>query len=735
MGYENLQRQYKDRINKVEVKRFLVSEFKSSMGYGGFIHHFKNYILRSKQENYQHALKNIFKVKRIIGQYQDLSLSIKESSALWMIATVLDEYQQNLNLARDYYLQNEIISVARLDELVKVDDRPLIEAVLYLKQALNKYQEEISFKEQQAMTKLLDALSLLILVILPLLIAAGIVINRMLAIKTKQLSQEIIINKQLLKELNLNATAFDANEAILITDANKLIIKVNKAFCLITGYTENEVIGKTPKILQSGEHDIEFYAHFWQSLNTKGAWSGEIIDRKKNGDLFIAWSNVSQILDGRGEVEYYLSHFSDMTEYKNTQAAFARRIKIESKVSEIAITVLETEFGSIDVTINNCLKILGTELDVDRSYLFSVSADLLIMSNTHEWCSEGVESMKDAMQNLNVRTYSWLMQQLFSHKVVQIDDIDLMPAEAINEQLEFKRQSIQSILLVPILDRGKVTGYFGFDRVKRKRNWRDEDIVLFKMIAKIFQLAQDRHKIELENAYNLERTVQLLAENTELLRKNRNLAVRTIRAQEQERHYLAHELHDELGQIVTAIRMDVNYLQSLLSSEKDSDAIQMMNSIDDLSRQMISNLHSTINRIRPETLDHLGLIPALNELVSDWLKHNRSVTVETDFMQESKDLNENITITLYRAVQEALTNISKYANANNVKIILQQNKAEKWVQLTIADNGVGMSTDSISKEGVGLLAMEERVISLQGQYKASLAENGRGMLIDIKIPI
>jgi len=734
LGYQNLQTQYKNRVNNVEAKHFLVSEFKNSIGYGGFIHHFKNYILRSTEENYHQALKNIIKGNNIIKQYYALNVSIKEVSALRVIESVLDQYNQNLGLAKDYYFQNKTSSITQLDKLVKVDDKPLLEAILYLKQASNKDQEDIYFKEQLAMAKLLDALSLLITVILPLLIVSGIVINRVLAIKTKQLRQEIIVNKQLLKELNLNATAFDANEAILITDVNKVIIKVNQAFCLITGYAENEVIGKTLKILQSGEQSIEFYAEFWQSINEKGSWSGEIIDRKKNGNLFVAWANVSKISNEQGDIEYYLSHFSDMTEYKNTQAAFARRVKIESIVSDIAITVLETEFGTIDSTINYCLKILGIELDVDRSYLFSISEDSLTMSNTHEWCTDGIKQMIDLMQDLNIKTYSWLMVQLFSQNVVRIDDVDLMPVEAKKEQKEFKRLSIKSILLVPILDKGKVTGYFGFDRVRKKRNWRDEDIALFRMIAKIFHLAQYRHKIESENSHNLERTVQLLEENTKLLSKNRTLAIRTIQAQEQERHYLAHELHDELGQLVTAIRMDVNHLQTLLHLKENSSSFQMMSSIDGLSRQMISNLHSTIKRIRPETLDHLGLIPALNELVSDWLKHNRSVSVKTDFIQEIKDLDENITVTLYRALQEALTNISKYAHADKVEVSLQQNNIENFVQLIIVDNGVGLDSCKISKDAVGLLAMKERVNSLQGIYKISLGENNHGTLIDIKIP-
>jgi len=729
-GVRNLQQDYKQQFKNVRARRVLVAELESAMEYGAFTHHFKNYVSLSKLGDQLQSEECILKVKSVLEKYRTLQLTEKEKKALQAIEAIVDQYKHH----QSHTLHHEKKYQSR-DNWFSADVASIIDAILSLKHIVNSFQEEIYLQEQQVMVELLEALSHLISIILPLLIFSGVVINYKLATKGKQLSQEVIVNKQLLIELNLNATAFDVSEAILITDANKRIIKVNKAFGLITGYAEHEVIGETPKILQSGKQDQEFYKEFWQSIKTHGSWSGEIIDRKKDGELFVAWSSVSQILDEQGNVEYYLSHFSDLTSFKNTQAAFARRIKVESVISEIAITFLESGYGSMNNTINDCLQLLGRVLAVDRSYLFSLSDDLAFMSNTHEWCEEGVEAMIDCLQDMDVTVFPWFVSQLLDNKVIRVDDVDKLPVEANNEYLEFQRQSIQSILVVPIADKGKVTGYFGFDRVKQKRNWRDEDVPLFQMIAKVFSLAQYQHKIEQENVNHLNKTIKLLAENTELLKKNRVLAVKTIQAQERERHYLAHELHDELGQLVTAIRMDVNFLQSLLGSKEDKTAIEMLGSIDDLSRQMISRLHSTIQRIRPETLDHLGLIPALNELVSDWKKHNHTVTVKTNFIKESKGLDENVTVTLYRAVQEALTNISKYAHADAIEISLEINLIKNWVQLTIVDNGVGFDSNNIEKEGVGLLAMEERVHALEGKFSILSGDDRQGTRIFIQLPI
>ncbi len=731
VDYDKLQNNQKNRINNVGVKGNLLYKLEVLFEGGEFANQFEQYLLNS--HNNQQYLNSISTAKVLLKQYTALPLSANEKDTLQEIKLILDEFQSNKHYTAvfsSHFISKKIAT----DSLTNKNITTLIRGILSLKQAVNEYRQTSEIKERQIIAELMNSISLLGFVILSLFIIIGIIGSRLVSI-TGRLTKEVRLNEQLLKEAQLNATAFDSNEAILITDAEKHIIKVNKAFCLITGYQELEVIGKTPKLLQSGEHGKEFYSHFWRSINDKGLWAGEIIDRKKNNDLFVTWTNISSVLDKQNKVEYYVSHFSDMTEYKNTQAAFVRRIKIENIVSEIAITILESGFSAINMTIDNCLQLLGNELAVDRCYLFSLSDDLSFMSNTHEWCAEGVKPKIELMQEIAVDLYPWLMKQLLSKKVVRIDDVDDLPSEASNEYLEMQRQSIQSILFVPIYDREQLTGYFGFDRVKQKRPWRDEDIVLFKIIAKVFHLVQYRHDIEMENKWNLSKTVQLLAENTELLEKNRNLAIKTIQVQEQERHYLAHELHDELGQIVTAIRMDVAYLQTLLNSEDNSPAKKMIDSIDNLSRKMIRNLRSTIQRIRPETLDHLGLIPALNELVSDWLKHNKKITVKTSFMEDSNVLDENVTVTLYRAVQEGLTNISKYAHASHVEITLELNQAKNRVQLTITDDGIGVTVHATSKEGVGLLAMEERVNALQGLYTISSAEKTSGTCIIIQIPL
>jgi diguanylate cyclase (GGDEF)-like protein/PAS domain S-box-containing protein len=123
-------------------------------------------------------------------------------------------------------------------------------------------------------------------------------------------------------KLHQAAAVYDSSrEGILITDTNSLIIAVNKAFSSITGYSEQEVLGKDPKILASGKHNKSFFKKMWEGLLSKGYWHGEIIDRHKKGHLYPAWKTISAVKNNEGLVTNYVANFSDISELKKSEQA------------------------------------------------------------------------------------------------------------------------------------------------------------------------------------------------------------------------------------------------------------------------------------------------------------------------------------------------------------------------------------------------------------------------------
>jgi diguanylate cyclase (GGDEF)-like protein/PAS domain S-box-containing protein len=118
------------------------------------------------------------------------------------------------------------------------------------------------------------------------------------------------------EELKIAAISFQTHEAIMVTDENQKIVRVNEAFTRIMGYSEAEVLGRNPKILSSGKQDELFYKNFWNTIHSKGKWNGEIWNRRKNGEIFPAWQTVSVIKDNSGKVTHYIAFFSDITDFK-----------------------------------------------------------------------------------------------------------------------------------------------------------------------------------------------------------------------------------------------------------------------------------------------------------------------------------------------------------------------------------------------------------------------------------
>lgn len=131
--------------------------------------------------------------------------------------------------------------------------------------------------------------------------------------------------KQAGESLRITASVFDnSQEAILITDADNRIMDVNPAFCRITGYRREEVLGKNPRLLSSGRQDMMFYDEMWQALKQKKAWRGEVWNRRKSGEIYAELLSISVICSDDGKVQRYVGVFSDISHFKAHEAELSR---------------------------------------------------------------------------------------------------------------------------------------------------------------------------------------------------------------------------------------------------------------------------------------------------------------------------------------------------------------------------------------------------------------------------
>jgi len=133
------------------------------------------------------------------------------------------------------------------------------------------------------------------------------------------LQEEVEARRRQAEALRLADTVFEsAAEAIIVTDADNNIVRVNPAFTAITGYTPAEVMGRNPRLLKSGRHGPEFYRELWSDLDRIGHWEGEIWNRCKNGDIRVEWLSIAKILNGQDCVRH-LAVFHDITRRKEAE--------------------------------------------------------------------------------------------------------------------------------------------------------------------------------------------------------------------------------------------------------------------------------------------------------------------------------------------------------------------------------------------------------------------------------
>jgi signal transduction histidine kinase len=213
------------------------------------------------------------------------------------------------------------------------------------------------------------------------------------------------------------------------------------------------------------------------------------------------------------------------------------------------------------------------------------------------------------------------------------------------------------------------------------------------------------------------------------LEENRRLSLSKLRLQEDERRRLARELHDELGQHLNAIKIETVAIRGAAGDGEEvrRGAEAIASSADHLHAVVRDMTRS----LRPAGLDELGLAAALEHHVEGWREKSgvdASLQVEGDI----DVLPEDVNITLYRCVQEALTNVSRHAGAHRVHIRVARNGAGA-VELSLSDDGSGARTPWTS-EGVGLIGMRERVEALGGSMEVS-TEPRRGFTVSARLPI
>jgi len=200
---------------------------------------------------------------------------------------------------------------------------------------------------------------------------------------------------------------------------------------------------------------------------------------------------------------------------------------------------------------------------------------------------------------------------------------------------------------------------------------------------------------------------------------------------EQERTHIAREIHDELGQQLTVLKMDISWLARKLSST-DTEVKNRIESLLEIVDNMVRTIRKISSELRPSMLDDLGLVPAL-----EWhsQEFERRTGIKTVFTSDLSDLNLSpaVATSLFRIYQESLTNVARHSEATCVDAALKMEKQN--ILMSINDNGKGFTVTGIeSKKTLGILGMRERALMMGGEYKIS-STPGKGTQIEVVVPV
>ena len=271
----------------------------------------------------------------------------------------------------------------------------------------------------------------------------------------------------------------------------------NDSVCRLLGYTRNEMMGMNNRQYTDPENAKELFRVFHNvyetGMPTKG-FDWELI--RKGGTRRFVEASVSLLRDSEDRPIGFRGIARDVTERKQSEKALKRERDFHRVLSTIAIEFITASPVFIDESIDRALEAIGNFVGADRSYVFRFDFQAGTISNTHEWCEEGVEPQIENLQNLPVEKFKWLINQLADLQVVHIPKVANLPKEANAEKEEFEAEGIQSLLLVPLVSEGRCVGTIGFDFVTQARRCSEFEIRLLHMSAATISNALDRKQAE-----------------------------------------------------------------------------------------------------------------------------------------------------------------------------------------------------------------------------------------------
>ncbi|MBI5567000.1 MAG: GAF domain-containing protein, partial [Chloroflexi bacterium] len=549
--------------------------------------------------------------------------------------------------------------------------------------------------------------------------------TRQLAQANEELNKEIAERERAENQLRLQMTAVRAAaNGIVITDRQGSIQWCNPAFTRMTGYESTEALGQSFRLLNSGQQSAEFYRAMWDAIVSGKIWQGELVNRRKDGRVYIEEQTIAPVHNERGEITHFIAIKHDITERKQAETRLERYTQDLLAISqaERAQRQLAETLSAANQALTQSLNletVLETLLDYVGQMVPYDSANVMLLETESRLAVRvvrGYERWGDPAvvhaATFNVQTNPIFELLLTTRQSCLIADTRTHPGWETRPGVEH----VRSWLGVPLIAGGYVIGLYSLDKI--------EPDYFTPEHQRLAEMLVGQAAVAIQNAWLFE---QVRAGRERL----QSLSRRLVEAQEAERHYVARELHDEAGQALTSLLFGLRQLEAQWA---DAALGPQVTELKQITNSLFDSLHRLAADLRPASLDHLGLVPVLQQYVKAMGDRYGLLAQFKALGFSSERLSVEIETALYRIVQEALTNIGRHARATRADVLLER-RGDRVV-VVVEDNGLGFDAEisRFAQDGhLGLVGMQERVEMLGGSLTIESAA-GAGTTLVVEVP-
>jgi PAS domain S-box-containing protein len=569
---------------------------------------------------------------------------------------------------------------------------------------------------------------------------------------------------------------------VIAMDEDAKITYCNPATEKLYGYKAEELIGRDLGMLDAGPNATEVLREILATVRRGKIWRGEVLNRKKSGDLFYIYCSIYKLLDKKGNFIALVCFHEDITERKRAEEVLKEsEEKFRNLAEQSPNMIFINERGRVVYANKKCEDIMGYTRDEfyspDFDFLGLIapeSTELVNSSFASHMKGEEIEPYgyslvtKDGERIeaiLNTTLINYQGERAILGTVTDITErkraeqrlreyearyrhlLDHMPdGVALTHRRRIIRVNPPMARMFSYPSAEKMEGLSLMDLaspgsreiIRRQSTPR----ALGRQGENRFEfqaLRKDGSTFSAECTLTIDRgeakpfglaIIRDVTESKTYEEQRKLFSERIIVAQEKEHALIARELHDELGQALTAIKMDMAWIKSHVkgAGEAISDRFEALGKLVDTTIESVQKMAASLH---PSVLDQLGLTAAIEWYAGEF---ERRTGIECIIKSESADFNidSNAAINVYRIFQEALTNVARHARASRVDVRMAQNRG--YLTICISDNGRGILSQKLSGAmSLGIAGMRERAELVKGRLDIQ-SRRGKGTKVTVYLP-